>query len=205
MTFAEAAALAANGPLAWLELELGGVGPGTPVLIPGASGGVGSTLVALASRRGAHVVALARNRTSHEAIRSLGAAAVLDSERKDLADAIWDATDDKGIEVALDNLTLPDTFAEYATVLRNGARIICGGSVGAEPLSFDPRVWYMRGYSFIGARTASRAETRAFWDEVIGGFRLPDDVVASFGLEHASEAHSEIERGRRIGSYVLTP
>src|SRR5690606_3264826 len=65
--------------LALERLEHNGLTPGHgPLLVTGATGGVGSFAVALASRRGYEVHALTGKADAHDYLKSLGAAAVVD-------------------------------------------------------------------------------------------------------------------------------
>ena len=60
ISMSQAAALAANGPIAHTQLEVAEVAAGTWVLVTGVTGALGSLLVALAHARGARVVGLSR-------------------------------------------------------------------------------------------------------------------------------------------------
>jgi NADPH:quinone reductase len=74
-SFEQAAALPVAGLTALRALELGGYLVGKPVLVTGASGGVGRFAIQLAKLAGAHVIGLAR-RT--EGLRELGADEVIE-------------------------------------------------------------------------------------------------------------------------------
>lgn len=74
---AEAAALAAVGATAVALCKLGRVGPGSRVLVNGASGGVGHVAVQVAKLRGAHVTATASARR-RAFLESLGADQIID-------------------------------------------------------------------------------------------------------------------------------
>ncbi len=75
--FVDAAALACVGATAVTLCNLGRVGPGSNVLVNGATGGVGHVAVQAASARGAIVTATA-SAARHEFVRSLGARACID-------------------------------------------------------------------------------------------------------------------------------
>lgn len=70
VSFEQAAALPVAGLTALRALELGGFVLGKPVLVTGASGGVGRFAIQLAKLGGAHVTAIARRQ---EGLRELGA------------------------------------------------------------------------------------------------------------------------------------
>ncbi len=99
---------AAAGPLtfltAWRALRVrGGLEPGETVLITGASGGVGSAAVMLASGLGARVIALSRDAAKREALGALGADAVLDATAADLEKQVKAAAPE-GVRLVVENL-----------------------------------------------------------------------------------------------------
>jgi NADPH:quinone reductase-like Zn-dependent oxidoreductase len=83
LTFEEAAASVMSGATALLAMrDAGEVGPGTRVLINGASGGVGTFAVQIAKALGANVTGVCSTRNL-ELVRSLGADHVIDYTRED--------------------------------------------------------------------------------------------------------------------------
>jgi NADPH:quinone reductase-like Zn-dependent oxidoreductase len=83
LTFEEAAASVMSGLIALITIrDEGGVGPGTRVLINGASGGVGTFAVQIARVLGADVTGVCSARNV-ELVRSLGANHVIDYTKED--------------------------------------------------------------------------------------------------------------------------
>jgi NADPH:quinone reductase-like Zn-dependent oxidoreductase len=83
LTFEEAAASVMSGVTALLAMrDAGNVGPGTQVLINGASGGVGTFAVQIAKALGANVTGVCSTRNV-ELVRSLGADHVIDYTSED--------------------------------------------------------------------------------------------------------------------------
>ncbi|MGV1050321.1 MAG: alcohol dehydrogenase catalytic domain-containing protein, partial [Solirubrobacterales bacterium] len=60
LPMAEAAAMAADGPIALTQLDVAGAGEGSGLLVTGVTGALGSTLAALGGRLGAAVLGLSR-------------------------------------------------------------------------------------------------------------------------------------------------
>src|SRR5215216_877509 len=80
--FAEAAALPTPGLTAMDLVDAVDIRKGETILIVGATGGVGSYATQLAARRGAHVMATARQ-TNEALVRELGAAETIDHTTED--------------------------------------------------------------------------------------------------------------------------
>ena len=202
LSFVAAAALAGNGPVAGAQLETGGVGEGTWVLVPGASGGLGSTLTILGVRHGARVISLARH--GFEMVESLGPEVVLNADREDLADALLEITDGMGVDIVVDNVCVAGLFERYMPALALRGRVVVSGAIGAGVVPLNVRPLYVGVKSILGLRSANRAQKSAFWEEVRAGLRLPAGLVEAFPLERAAEAHARLAEKRKTGHYVLT-
>jgi NADPH:quinone reductase-like Zn-dependent oxidoreductase len=98
LTFAEAAASVMSGLTAMIAMrEVGKVGPGTRVLINGASGGVGTFAVQIAKALGADVTGVCGTRNL-ELIQSLGADQMIDYTEEDYTNG------ERRYDVILDNV-----------------------------------------------------------------------------------------------------
>ena len=94
LTLQEAAALAADGSIAFTQLQVAGVGPGTKLLVTGVTGALGSTLAALGAHLGADVIGLSRR--PGEVPAEFELAANLDATDPNLTEALLEATDGAG-------------------------------------------------------------------------------------------------------------
>jgi NADPH:quinone reductase-like Zn-dependent oxidoreductase len=198
-----AAALAANGPVARAQLDAGGVGKDTTVLVLGAAGSLGSAAAALAAWRGARVIAVEQLARKGELLEFLSLFASLDGDRDDLADAILGRTDGWGVDCVVDNLGLASLWDRYRPALADMGRIVVSGAIGREPISMNLRPFYLRSQSLIGVRTGNRAQMRALWDDVAEGFTLPDGLVTPLHWSRVAEAHRAVEAGSAHGQLVL--
>lgn len=203
--FAEAAALAADGAIAFHQLQTAGV-EGEHVLITGATGALGTTLCALAPELGAEAIGLARR---PEAIPSqLRLAARLDAGDPGLTERLLEVAGEAGVGVAIDNVANPDAFERYFAALAIGARVVFSGAIATPaglPVLPVPAVpLYVKSISLLGTRTSPQATDDRFWELVAGGFRLPPGLVHELPLERAAEAHATIAAGTQLGHTVLT-
>ncbi|MGH3126700.1 MAG: NAD(P)-dependent alcohol dehydrogenase [Gaiellaceae bacterium] len=96
LTFEEAAALSDGASIARACLAPADLGPGTRIVVYGASGAIGTAAVQLAKAAGAHVTAVC-NTKNLELVRSLGPDAVIDYTQEDFTrdgetyDVVFDA------------------------------------------------------------------------------------------------------------------
>jgi NADPH:quinone reductase-like Zn-dependent oxidoreductase len=119
--FAAAAALPMPGLTAMDLVDAVDLGEGETVLIVGATGGVGSYAVQLAARRGARVIATARQ--ANEAfVRELGATEAIDHTREALVEAVRTAHPD-GIGAIIDMVSDPEVLSRMAGLLKKGGRL----------------------------------------------------------------------------------
>jgi len=203
LPFAHAAALAANGPVARAQLDAGGVGSGSRVLVLGASGALGSAVAALAHFRGAQVIAAARLGGRPDVLAQLPAAAVVDSDRADLAEALLEITGGWGVDCVVDNLGLAPLWRRYWPALAPMGRVVVSGVLGEEPVSVALRPFYLRSQAIIGVRTGNRADIAGLWEDARVGFRLAPGLLSTMPLATAAAAHRLVEAGRSRGQLVL--
>jgi len=154
-------------------LELGVRTEKGPVLVTGATGGVGSIAVRLLAAQGFEVVTVTGKSDQHPFLHEIGAAKVID-RRKFLAGA--------------DKLLLRERWAGVvdtvggdflATAIKgtryDGVVTCCGNAASGDlPLSVYPFI--LRGIILAGIDSAqcSMARRKAIWEKLSGLWRLPD-------------------------------
>jgi L-gulonate 5-dehydrogenase len=205
LSMPEAAALAADGSIAFTQLQVAEVGSGTTLLVTGVSGALGSTLAALGARLGAKVIGVSRRPAAVPP--TLALAANLDARDPELTASLEAATDGAGLAAVADNVAAPDVFERYFPALAVGARVVVSGAIGNPELpvlAVPAAPLYVKSISLLGVRTTTPADRRRMWDLVAGGFRLPAGLIEELPLEDAAEAHARIQEGSQRGHLVLT-
>lgn len=147
----EAAAIGTAGVTAMLAIDLlerQGLAPGgeQPILVTGASGGVGSFAVALLSSLGYHVAASTGRAAAHEYLLALGATEIVDratltAPGGPLGSARWGgAVDTVGGE----------TLAGVLRTLAYGASVAACGNAGGIPFTTTILPFILRGVNLLG-------------------------------------------------------
>lgn len=146
----EAMALGTAGFTAALgvqRLEDNGLRPDSgPVVVSGASGGVGSLAIDILAQRGYHVVAITGKDSEHEYLRGLGAREVisrhtLEMGKRPLEKSVWaGAYDTVGGEL----------LAWLTRSMRQGGSIACAGNAGGIELNTTVMPLILRGNNLLG-------------------------------------------------------
>jgi NADPH:quinone reductase-like Zn-dependent oxidoreductase len=187
---AEAAALPFGAITALHFLQVGKVGPGTRILINGATGAVGSAAVQIAAHWGAEVTAVC-SRKAQDLAFSLGADRVIDYRTTPVfgAGEVYD--------VVLDT-TGAITPADCGEALRMGGMFL------AVVTEIGTLTRGLKGRKTIGGVANG---TRAHMAEIcrlVEAGALKPMVDSTFSLGDVRAAHRRVEEGGKHGAVVLT-
>ncbi|WP_329063455.1 NADP-dependent oxidoreductase [Streptomyces sp. NBC_01429] len=167
---------------------------GQTLLVIGATGGVGSFVVQLASRAGLRVLATAAPADA-EYVRGLGASEVIDYTAVDtLKEALRLAPD--GVDAVVDLISRGPALAGTAAAVKEGGRLV---STLMGPTEFE------RGVTVTYVRMATRdGRLGALAERVLSG-DLSVEVTATYPLSDAPKALAEFAAGRYTrGKVVVT-
>lgn len=198
---AELATFATSYITAENMLNRADVGGGDVVLIPGASGGVGSALIQLAKRRGAKTVALC-GASKAEAVAAIGADAVLPRAPEDLKGALRDATGRESVTVVAD-VVGGDLWPRLIDVLARGGRYTCAGAIAGPIVAFDLRTFYLHDLTFTGATIVPPG---VFADLVgyIERGEIKPLLAETFPLAELAKAQEAFIAKKHVGNIVVT-
>jgi NADPH:quinone reductase-like Zn-dependent oxidoreductase len=204
VTFEQAAAVPVAAITALQALrDRGEVQPGQQVLITGASGGVGTFAVQLATHLGAEVTAVCSTRNL-DLVRSIGADHVVDYTREDFTRS------GQRYDVILDIAGRPSLLGCRRS-LEPGGRLVLAGGEGGRWFGPLPRMARALLLGLLGSRKVrafeakeNREDTLVLADLLAAG-QLSPVIDRTYDLAGAPEAVRYLEEGHTQGKVVVTP
>jgi NADPH:quinone reductase-like Zn-dependent oxidoreductase len=171
------------------------LGPGETVVIAGATGGVGSVAVQLASQRGATVIATAKPGDEDVFVSRLGAADSVDYNTGDVVGSLRSRYPD-GVSALIDTVNRGGDFARMAELVRDGGRVSTTlGAADVEVLAARN----VRATNVVGTPTAEKLAWLA--DQVVAG-TLKIHIQRTLPFADVSEALTAFSAGT-LGKIVL--
>ena len=206
LTLFEAMALGTAGftaGLAVTRLEQMGLRPGSgPVLVTGATGGVGSVAIASLARLGYEVTAFTGKASEQEYLKSLGASTILDRSTlqmgtRPLEKATWaGAVDAVG----------GDVLAWLTRTTNYWGAIASTGLAGGIELHTTVMPFILRGVSLVGVDSVMCPMNirRDVWRRLATDMKPPlADIAQTINLEELPEAFATLLEGKARGRYVV--
>ncbi|MFE5371015.1 quinone oxidoreductase family protein [Streptomyces mirabilis] len=193
---------------------VGRLQPGETVLVQGAAGGVGTVLGQLASAAGAGaVLGVVSSEAKAEYAREHGydEVFVTSSTTPSFAKEVREATDGRGVDLALDPVGGETLRASLGSLAPFGRLVSFGNASGAQPWQVGqpdlyPLALSVSGFSILTLAQTSPTELRALTERafrtvVDGVVSLP--VTAEFALPDAAEAHRLMGTRTSTGKLLL--
>jgi NADPH2:quinone reductase len=190
--------------LSVVGLERNGLAPGNgPVIVTGATGGVGSMAVQVLSARGYRVTALTGKDAEHDFLRSLGAAevisrATLQMGTRPLEKATWaGAVDPVGGE----------TLAWLTRTMTYGGAIACSGLTGGTELHTTVLPFILRGTKLLGIDSAMcpMDVRRDVWRRLGTDMRPAalESMTREISMRELPDAFATLLRGDARGRFLV--
>ena len=190
ISFEEATSLAVNiGTAETILFTEGKLAAGQKVLIQGAAGAVGLTMVQMAKERGLYVIATASGK-GVDLVKSLGADEVIDYKTQDVAALVQD------VDVVADCAGGEAQLALYGVLKSGGKLLTIAGFPSAElaaKYGVDAR--------FISSDLSAKSLANGL--ALVATGKLKPFVTKTFNLEEAAAAQDFVSAGGVNGKVVL--
>ena len=193
--------------LSVVALENWGLTPSAgPVLVTGASGGVGSMAVSMLAGRGYEVVASSGKASAAEFLLGLGAARVID--RNELS-----ADDPRPLQTttyaAAVDCVGGNTLANVLKRLNYGSAVAASGLTGGTAIPTSVMPFILRGVALLGIDSVQTPMDvrRNVWGRIASDLK-PDGLESighSIGLNDLERVLTSILAGEVSGRYVVSP
>lgn len=169
---------------------------GQRILINGASGAVGLSMLQIAKSRGAHVTAVASAK-NHDLLIENGADQVVDYTSTKIADMA------QRFDILADCVgTTP--FATHKHLLNAKGRFALVVGTMAEGLA-TPFINLFSKRKVIGGTALATKVSMAQIAQLAQSGPLPPVIDRSFDLDDIQNAHAYVDTGRKTGSVIVTP
>jgi len=176
-----------------------------PILVTGATGGVGSVSVDLLAAAGYQVVASTGKPEAAEHLKKLGASEVIgrlpadpEAKPRPLAKTRW-----AGAVDCVGGATLADVLS----TLNYGGAVAASGLTGGAALNTTVMPFILRGVSLLGIDSVLMpiGPRRALWKQIGGVFRPPhlNDITHEVDLADVVAVIDEVRAGRYSGRAVV--
>jgi NADPH2:quinone reductase len=187
------------------RLEQNGLQPGQgPVVVSGASGGVGSMAIDLLAVRGYDAVALSRKPETKDYLQSLGAVEVLEAQDITASDRPLEAARWAG---AIDNVG-GEMLGWLTRTVQPWGSIASIGMAGGVALHTSVMPFILRGVSILGITSANcpMERRRKVWNRLVTDLQprhLDSMVAGTVRLDDLQEVFAQVLAGQHRGRYVV--
>jgi len=208
----DAAGLPEAAATVWSNVfDIAELDKGQSLLVHGGAGGIGTIAIQLATVLGARVLTTAR--ADHdEALRRLGAELIIDYRDQDFVAVVADHTDNRGVDVILDNMGASYLERNIESLAFDGRLAVIGMQGGrSAKLNLGALLGKRGRISAAGLRARPLMERIRIIDAVarevwpLVARQLVKPVIAQrIPLSEAPAAHEAMEAGGHLGKILLT-
>ncbi|MGO4599877.1 NAD(P)H-quinone oxidoreductase [Terrabacter sp. 2RAF25] len=213
VSLVDAAGLPEVAATVWSNVFLvANIQPGQVLLVHGGSSGIGTMAIQLAKAVGAHVAVTAGSQEKLDACRELGAEVLVNYKDEDFVERLRDLTKGHGADVILDNMGAKYLGRNVEALATNG-RLVTIGLMGGRRGELDMGMLLAKRAAVIATSLRTRPATEKaaivaavrehVWPLIEAGDVRPV-IHSRHPLEHAAEAHREMEASGHIGKILLT-
>ncbi|WIY52302.1 NAD(P)H-quinone oxidoreductase [Devosia sp. YIM 151766] len=211
-SFAEAAAL----PETWFTMTQtlvmrAGLAKDMWVLVHGGAGGIGGAAIQICTILGARAIAVVSDADKADYCRRIGAAAVIDRTRENIAQRALDLTGGHGVDRVVDLVGGPMAAINVAAAARGGHIVqistLEGGNADMPLRQMMAKDLTLSGSTLRPQSSTVKAAIAArISDDLLPRLAAPGWIkpaIKRFPLEQAGLAHAEMESRRHHGKLIL--
>ena len=210
----EAAVCLANYQVAWALLnECGSARPPKSVLVIGAAGGVGSSLVQLAKLAGMTVIGTVSSPEKAAFAQSMGADGIIYYRSEDVMARTRELTGGRGVDLVLDHVGGPGFFTHLQALGKWGTVVSYNAFDGLptqnmmeemrKHLEVCPAIRCFSFHIYDHDREGRRAIMKRMIEHLASGAIKPA-ISARFKLSEVRGAHELLDSGKALGKIIMT-
>ena len=183
---------------------------GDTLLLHAAAGGVGLIVAQWAKLLGLTVIGTVSTEEKAAMARAHGVAHTINYSHENVAQRVKELTSGRGVDVVFDSVGR-DTFMTSLDSLRPRGLMVCLGTPSGTIEGFNPNLLAMKGSLYmtrpaLANYVADPAEKAALAGEIFGHVaagRIRIEIGQRYALEHAVQAHRDLEARKTMGSSIL--
>ena len=183
---------------------------GHTCLIHAAAGGVGQLLTQIAAMRGARAIAIVGGERKASIAKELGAAVVIDRLKRDIGEAVREATGGLGADVVYDGVGAATIESSLQSTRRRGTCVLYGGASGPVTM-LDTSLMQRSGSIFLHRPSLAdylrdEAEYRARMTQLFewhAAGAIKPRIGGTWPLSGVGEALTKITSGETTGKLLI--
>ena len=171
------------------------------VLVMGASSGVGSAAIQIASQLGAHVIATASSKEKQDLALKLGAERVVNANSESWPAEVRKITAKHGVDLIVEHIGGIVLEQAFNCLARGGAIVTCGATAGRE-VKLDLWPFFVKQHRLIGSYGRDRVDLERTLEWAAAG-KLHPVIHRIFPLEETPRAFAALRDRTVLGKLVI--
>ena len=171
------------------------------VLVMGASSGVGSAAIQIASQLGARVIATASSDEKQDLARKLGAEHVVNTSNESWPEEVRQITAKHGVDLMVEHIGGIVLEQAFNCLARGGAIVTCGATAGRE-LKLNLWPFFVKEHRLIGSYGRNRVDLERTLEWAAAG-KLHPVIHRIFPLEETPRAFAALRDRAVLGKLVI--
>ncbi len=185
---------------------------GDVLLVHAAAGGVGSAAVQLGRAAGAKVIGVVGSAEKIPAARRLGAEIVIDRSQQDIAEAVREATEGRGVDVVFDSVGAEAFEASVSVIAFEGRIVLVGFSGGKIPqaqaehiLDNNYAIYGLNWSRYRDRDPALVARAHADLTSLVDVGAIAPLISERLAFEDAPDGLLKVATGQSVGRIAVSP